>query len=142
AVGQGDDGEFVDVIGWRLDDVVQITRGPSGTTVRLQVLPAGAPPGSTQRIISLVRDKVKLEEQAAKKSIETIEVDGQELKVGVITVPSFYQDFNARSRGDTEYMSTSRDVARLIRELDRKSTRLNSSHVKTSYAVFCLKKKT
>ncbi len=118
AVGQGEDGELVDVIGWRLDDVVQIIRGPSGTTVRLQVLPAGAPPGSPQRVISLVRDKVKLEEQAAKKSIETIEVDGQELKVGVITVPSFYQDFNARSRGDTEYMSTSRDVARLIRELE------------------------
>ncbi|MFO7285531.1 MAG: carboxy terminal-processing peptidase [Gammaproteobacteria bacterium] len=118
AVGQGEEGELVDVIGWRLDDVVQIIRGPRGTVVRLQVLPAGAPPGSPQRIISLVRDKVKLEEQAAKKSVKTIDVDGQELKIGVITVPSFYQDFNARSRGDTEYMSTSRDVARLIRELE------------------------
>lgn len=118
AVGQGSDGELVDVIGWRLDDVVQIIRGPSGTTVRLQVLPAGATPGSTQRVIPLVRDKVKLEEQAAKKSIEMIEVDGEEYKIGVIKVPSFYQDFNARSRGDTEYTSTSRDVARLIRELE------------------------
>src|SRR5690606_314610 len=118
AVAQGPDGEFVDVIGWRLDDVVQIIRGPGGTTGRLQVLPAGAAPGSPPKIIALVRDKGKLEEQAAKKAIETIEVDGQELKVGVITVPSFYQDFAARSRGDAEYTSTSRDVARLIGELE------------------------
>src|SRR5690606_17846894 len=117
AVAQGPD-EFVDVIGWRLDDVVQIIRGPSGTTVRLQVLPAGATPGSPQKVITLVRDKVKLEEQAAKKAVETIEIDGQEFKVGVITVPSFYQDFAARSRGDAEYTSTSRDVARLIAELE------------------------
>ncbi|HEX6994112.1 MAG TPA: carboxy terminal-processing peptidase [Gammaproteobacteria bacterium] len=118
AVAQGADGEFVDVIGWRLDDVVQIIRGPSGTTVRLQVLPAGAAPGSPPKVIALVRDKVKLEEQAAKKSIETVEIDGQEFKVGVITVPSFYQDFAARSRGEAEYTSTSRDVARLIGELE------------------------
>src|SRR5690606_22424341 len=118
AVAQGPDGEFVDVIGWRLDDVVQIIRGPGGTTVRLQVLPAGAAPGSPPKVIALVRDKVKLEEQAAKKSIETVEIDGQELKVGVITVPSFYQDFAARSRGEAEYTSTSRDVARLIGELE------------------------
>jgi carboxyl-terminal processing protease len=118
AVSQGAEGEFVDVIGWRLDDVVQIIRGPSGTTVRLQVLPAGATPGSAQKVIPLIRDKVKLEEQAAKKAVETIEVDGQQLKVGVITVPSFYQDFAARSRGDAEYTSTSRDVARLIGELE------------------------
>ncbi len=117
AVAQGPDGEFVDVIGWRLDDVVQIIRGPSGTTVRLQVLPAGAAPGSPPKVIALVRDKVKLEEQAAKKAVETVEIDGQQYKVGVITVPSFYQDFAARSRGDAEYTSTSRDVARLIDEL-------------------------
>jgi carboxyl-terminal processing protease len=118
AVGEGQVGEFVDVIGWRLDDVVQMIRGPGGTTVRLQVLPAGAAPGSPQRVIALVRDKVKLEEQAAKSSIEEVTLDGEQFKVGIIKVPSFYQDFAARSRGDIDYTSTSRDVARLIGKLE------------------------
>ncbi|MBN1237233.1 MAG: carboxy terminal-processing peptidase [Gammaproteobacteria bacterium] len=119
AVGEGQTGELVDVIGWRLDDVVQMIRGPGGTTVRLQVLPAGAAPGSPQKIIALVRDKVKLEEQAAKSSIEEVTLDdGTPYKVGVIEVPSFYQDFAARSRGEEDYTSTSRDVARLIGELE------------------------
>lgn len=113
----GDDGaEPVDVIGWRLDDVVQKIRGPGGTRVRLQVLPAGAAPGSPEKVIELVRDKIKLEEQAAKKSLLEIPMDGQTYRIGVINVPSFYQDFAARSRGDEDYTSTSRDVSRLIAE--------------------------
>ncbi|HEX5420355.1 MAG TPA: S41 family peptidase, partial [Gammaproteobacteria bacterium] len=117
AVGQGKDGELVDVIGWRLDDVVQLIRGPGGTTVRLQVLPAGAAPGTPQKVISLVRNKVKLEEQAAKSQIKKIDYQGHTYKIGVIDVPSFYQDFAARSRGDQNYTSTSRDVTRLIHQL-------------------------
>lgn len=116
-VGEGDDGELVDVIGWRLDDVVQLIRGPGGTTVRLQVLPAGAAPGSPVKVIALVRDKVKLEEQAAKSEVKEIDYQGRKYKIGVIDVPSFYQDFAARSRGDDDYTSTSRDVTRLIHEL-------------------------
>jgi carboxyl-terminal processing protease len=118
AVGEGRDGELVDVIGWRLDDVVQRIRGPGGTTVRLQVLPAGAVPGSTEKTIELVRDKIKLEEQAAKKEVIEMTLDGESYRVGVITVPSFYQDFAARSRGEADYTSTSRDVARLIEEFE------------------------
>jgi carboxyl-terminal processing protease len=114
-VGDGT-GEIVDVIGWRLDDVVQKIRGPGGTRVRLQVLPAGAAPGSPEKTIELVRDKIKLEEQAAKKELLEIPFDGQKYRIGVITVPSFYQDFAARSRGDDDYTSTSRDVTRLIEE--------------------------
>ena len=114
AVGEGD-GELVDVIGWRLDDVVQKIRGPGGTVVRLQVLPPGAAPGS-EKVIELVRDKIKLEEQAAKKELLTIQLEDKRYRIGVITVPSFYQDFAARSRGDDDYTSTSRDVARLIEE--------------------------
>jgi carboxyl-terminal processing protease len=117
AVGEGKNGELVDVIGWRLDDVVQLIRGPGGTTVRLQVLPAGAAPGSPQKLIALVRDKVKLEEQAAKSQIKEVDYQGHKYKIGVIDVPSFYQDFAARSRGDQDYTSTSKDVARLIRQL-------------------------
>ena len=115
AVGEGN-GELVDVIGWRLDDVVQKIRGPGGSRVRLQVLPAGAAPGSPEKIIELTRDKIKLEEQAAKKELLQIPFDGEQYRIGVITVPSFYQDFAARSRGDDDYTSTSRDVTRLIEE--------------------------
>jgi carboxyl-terminal processing protease len=115
AVGEGGS-EPVDVIGWRLDDVVQKIRGPGGTRVRLQVLPAGAAPGSPEKTIELMRDKVKLEEQAAKKELLEIPFNGRNYRIGVINVPSFYQDFAARSRGDEEYTSTSRDVTRLIDE--------------------------
>src|SRR5690606_24860172 len=114
AVGEGTDGPLTDVIGWRLDDVVQLIRGPGGTTVRLQVLPAGSTPGSPEKIISLRRDKVKLEEQAAKRELLEVPFEGETYRIGVIKVPSFYQDFAARSRGDEDYTSTSRDVARLL----------------------------
>ncbi|HMB72786.1 MAG TPA: PDZ domain-containing protein, partial [Gammaproteobacteria bacterium] len=117
-VGEGEDGEFTDVVGWRIDDVVDRIRGPGGTTVRLQILPAGAAPGSPQNILAITRDKIKLEEQAAQSELQEVELDGQTYKVGVIEVPSFYQDFAARSRGEADYTSTSRDVARLIRELE------------------------
>ena len=115
AVGEAS-GELVDVIGWRLEDVVQKIRGPGGTRVRLQVLPAGANPGSPEKTIELVRDKIKLEDAAAKKSLIEIPFNGRNYRIGVIDVPSFYQDFAARSRGDDDYVSTSRDVTRLIEE--------------------------
>jgi carboxyl-terminal processing protease len=117
-VGEGDEGEFVDVVGWRIDDVVDRIRGPGGTTVRLQILPAGAAPGSPQTVLALRRDKIKLEEQASKGEMTEVDLEGQTYKIGVIEVPSFYQDFAARSRGEEDYTSTSRDVARIIRELE------------------------
>jgi carboxyl-terminal processing protease len=117
-VGEGDDGEFTDVVGWRIDDVVDRIRGPGGTIIRLQILPAGAAPGSTQTVLALTRDKIKLEEQASKGEMIDVDLEGETYKIGVIDVPSFYQDFAARSRGDEDYTSTSRDVARIIRELE------------------------
>jgi carboxyl-terminal processing protease len=117
AVGQGKDGEFKDVIGWRLDDVVQLIRGKGGTTVRLQVLPAGAAPGSQEKTLEFVRNKVTLEAQAAHKEVRNITRDGKTLKVGVITVPGFYQDIAAQNAGDQSYRSTTRDVLRLLNEL-------------------------
>ncbi len=118
AVGQEDSKEMVDVVGWQLDDVVQLIRGPSGTAVRLQILPADGLAGADEIIVDLTRDKIKLSEQAA--SGEAIEVDrnGETMRVGVIKVPSFYQDFDARSRGDENYVSTTRDVERIIAELE------------------------
>jgi len=117
AVGQGDSQEMTDVVGWELDDVVQLIRGPGGTRVRLQILPADALPGSDQYIVELVRDKVKLEAKAAKADTMEVERDGETLRIGVIDVPSFYQDYDARSRGEEDYTSTTRDVARLLKEL-------------------------
>src|SRR6202142_3477843 len=117
AVGEGKNGELVDVIGWRLDDVVQKIRGPGGTLVRLQLLPAGAAPGSVQKIIEFTRNRISLEAQAAHKAMRVIERNGHEMKVGVITVPSFYQDYDASRAGAKDFRSTTRDVQRLIEEL-------------------------
>ncbi|MEE4277682.1 MAG: carboxy terminal-processing peptidase [Halieaceae bacterium] len=119
AVAQGDDGEFEDVIGWRLDEVVQLIRGPKGSTVRLSVLPAKAGADAERREIRIVRNEVKLEEQSAQKRvIEIPHGDGQPLKVGVIDIPTFYIDFEAMRRGDEDYKSTTRDVRRLLKELE------------------------
>jgi carboxyl-terminal processing protease len=118
AVGQGEDGEMEDVIGWRLDDVVDLIRGEAGTVVRLQVLPDGALPGAPQKILDLTRNQVKLEEQAAKSKIIQVPRDGREWSIGVIDVPSFYRDYRALSRGDKDYKSTTKDVKRLISELE------------------------
>ena len=117
-VAQGPEGEMVDVIGWRLDDVVDLIRGPANTEVRLQIIPAGALPGSSEKIIALTRDQVKLEEQAAKSDMITVPRDGREWRIGVIEVPSFYRDYRAMSSGDKDYTSTTRDVKRLIAELE------------------------
>jgi carboxyl-terminal processing protease len=117
AVGQGEAGALTDVVGWRLDDVVQLIRGPENTLVRLQILPASATPGTPEPQLVLARRKITLESQAAKKEVHTLKRGDRELKVGVIAVPSFYQDFQARMKGDAEYRSTTRDVHRLVDEL-------------------------
>ena len=119
AVGQGRSGELTDVVGWRLDDVVQLIRGPANSLVRLSVLPAGANPGSKESLIEFVRNKVTLEAQAARKKLRTVTRGDSTLKVGIIDVPSFYQDYDARVSGDKDYRSTTRDVARLIEELKK-----------------------
>ncbi|HXY75748.1 MAG TPA: carboxy terminal-processing peptidase [Steroidobacteraceae bacterium] len=116
-VGQGHEGPFTDVIGWRLDDVVQLIRGKAGTTVRLQILPAGAAPGSTEKVVEFTRNKVTLEAQAAHKEVKTFARNGRTLKIGVITVPGFYQDVACENAGAEDCRSTTRDVLKLVREL-------------------------
>jgi carboxyl-terminal processing protease len=113
-VAQGHDGPMTDVIGWRLDDVVQQIRGKVGTIVRLQILPAGATPGTAERIVELTRNKVTLEAQAAKKEVRQLQRNGHTYKVGIITVPSFYNDMDAASGGDANNRSTTHDVRRLL----------------------------
>ncbi|MBN8705778.1 MAG: carboxy terminal-processing peptidase [Bacteroidetes bacterium] len=119
-VGQGDSGEVVDVVGWRLDDVVSLIRGPKGTVVRLLVIGANDDLASPGKIVKLTRDKIKLEEQAAKSQVIEVNFKGKTKKIGVIKVPTFYTDFEARQRGDKDYKSTTRDVKRLIAELKEK----------------------
>ena len=117
-VAQGEQGDLIDVIGWRLDDVVQLIRGPADTIVRLQIMPAGALPGTPEKIISLTRNQVKLEEQAAKSETITVPREGRDWSIGVIKVPSFYRDYRALSNGDKDYTSTTKDVRHLIAELE------------------------
>lgn len=116
-VGQGQDGEVVDIVGWRIDEVVKLIRGPKGTTVRLQILPAIEGANAMPKEVVLVRDKIKLEEQTPKKKLIKVEHDNKTYNVGVITIPTFYMDFEEAQKGNPNYGSTTRDVKKLISEL-------------------------
>ena len=116
-VGQGETGPIEDVIGWRLDEIVDLIRGPRDTTVRLEVIPDK---GKTdqRRVVPIRRNEVKLEEQAAQKEIiEFTDEEDQTHRVGVIDIPAFYIDFEAYRQGDKLYRSTTRDVKKLVDEL-------------------------
>ncbi len=116
-VAEGRGGEFQDVVGWRLDDVVQLIRGPKGSLVRLEVIPADTQGKDQRRVIEIVRNEVKLEDQSASKHLLEVYHDDRSMKVGVIVIPTFYNDFRGRDRGDPEFRSTTRDVHRLLTEL-------------------------
>jgi len=119
SVAQGDKGgEFVDVIGWRLTDVVQLIRGPKGSVVRLQIIPANSSENTKPKEIKLTRDKITLEEQSAKKDVLDIQNNKKNYKIGVISVPAFYADFEAQQKGIKDYKSTTRDVKKLLSELE------------------------
>ncbi len=116
-VGQGEDDDIVDVVSWPLGDVVSLIRGPKGSTVRLSVLVANAPEGSPPALITLVRNQIKLEEQAAKSSVVDVMRGETSKRIGVIDLPTFYLDTAAMSRGEPDFRSTARDVQRLVEEL-------------------------
>ena len=116
-VGQGECGAIVDTIGWRIDDVVAKIRGHKGTTVRVEILPAEGGPDAKPVVVTLVRKKVTIAEQAAKKKVIDVKENGRTVKIGVIDLPSFYEDFDARRRGDPDYKSASHDVAKLLAQL-------------------------
>ena len=116
-VGQDQD-EITDVIGWRLDDVVDLIRGPKDSTVRLEIIPATGESAGTNREIAIIRDKIQLEEQAANSEIIEVNTDVGNYKLGVITVPTFYLDIEAFYNRDPNFKSSTRDVMRLLSELD------------------------
>ncbi|ARM92540.1 tail specific protease (plasmid) [Rhizobium sp. CIAT894] len=116
-VGQGKDGPIKEVVGTRLDEVVQMIRGKKGSVVRLDILPADAGADAAHRVVSLVRDKISLDKQAARKTVLSVKAGDTTRKIGIITLPVFYEDFEAKSKGDKDYKSASRDVAKLLGEL-------------------------
>ena len=115
-VGQGESGKLIDVVGWRLDDVVELIRGPKLSVVRLEIVPA-AVEDSKSRIVSITRNTVQLEEQSAQKKVLTLQQGGTAHKIGILEIPTFYADFKAIQQGDPDYKSTTRDVRALIDQL-------------------------
>jgi carboxyl-terminal processing protease len=116
-VAQGADGEMIDVVDWRLDEVVNMIRGPKGTLVRLQIIPVDSADEHQTKVISIVRDTVKLEEQSAKKRIIEVQRDNKKYKMGIIDIPTFYADFKGMNAGKPDYKSTTKDVEQLLLEL-------------------------
>lgn len=122
AVGQGRNGDMVDVVGWRLDDVVDLIRGPKQSVVRLTVIPSDSVDSSDYKTIEITRGKVKLEEQSAQKAVvDLIDDQGELHKIGIIHIPAFYVDFEAYRRNDPNFKSTTRDVYKLLKELAREN---------------------
>ena len=116
-VAQGEEGEFEDIIGWRITDAVKLIRGAKGTLVRLQILKAGSDLNAKPIEISLIREKVKLEDQAAKGSVLEIMNDEKPFRIGVIDIPKFYNDFEGQRNGDGNYKSTTKDVKNILDSL-------------------------
>lgn len=114
SVGQGSDGALIDVVGWRLDDVVEMIRGPKGSIVKLEVIPEDT---EISRLVEITRNTVELEEQSAQKKLITMNRAGRDYRIGVIEVPTFYIDFKALQQGDPNFKSTTRDVRDLIDQL-------------------------
>lgn len=121
SVGQGADGELVDVVGWRLDDVVKLIRGPKDTVVRLELLPSKAGANTVSKTIKINRGKVKLEDQAAQKAVFELTNGVDVYRLGIIDIPAFYMDFDAYQRRDPNFKSTTRDVLRLLQELEEEN---------------------
>ena len=117
-VGQDDDKEIVDVVGWRLDDVVELIRGPKNSKVRLEIIPGTSLDDSETKEIEIIRNLVKLEDQAAEKKVINVERDYKTFRIGVIELPAFYFDFEAYQKRDYSYRSSSKDVKKLLRELN------------------------
>ncbi len=118
-VAQGKTGEFQDIVGWRIENAIALIRGTKGTTVRLRLLPKGA--GAKPRVVEMIREKIVLKDQLAKKEIRTYNSNGKTVKIGIINVPAFYIDFNAYRAKDPNYQSTTRDVKLILDTLKREN---------------------
>jgi carboxyl-terminal processing protease len=116
-VAQGPAGPMEDVVGWRLDDTVALIRGTVDSTVRLDILPAGSGPDAPNKAVALIRNTIKMQDRAAKARVFSVTEGAGKRRVGVITLPSFYEDVEARQKGEKDYRSASRDVGRLLADM-------------------------
>lgn len=116
-VAQGDNGPMVNTMNWQVDEVVKLIKGPKGTVVRLQVVSPNALAGAPPKEIRLVREKIKLEEQRAKKEVIEVSDNGKAFKIGVINIPMFYRDFEGARKHEQGFSSTTSDVKKFIEEL-------------------------
>ncbi len=119
AVAQGKDGEFQDIIGWRIDNAIKLIRGTKGTLVKLKILPQGKTAGDQPKVVEIIREKIVLKDQLVKQEIKTYNNNGKTYKIGIINVPAFYADFAAHRAGDPNYQSTTRDMRLVIDTLKR-----------------------
>jgi len=120
-VGQGKEGEFQNIVGWRIENAIALIRGSKGTIVRLEILPKGTSVSSKPKVVEMVREKIILKDQSAKKEIKTYNSNGKEFRIGVISVPAFYIDFNDYRSGNPNYKSTTHDVKLLIDSLKKQN---------------------
>ena len=123
-VAQGAAGPMEDVVGWRLDDTVALIRGRVDSTVRLDVLPAADGPDASNKTLVLIRKTITMQDRAAKAKVYSVTEGASKRLVGVITLPSFYEDNEARQKGDKNYRSAARDVAKLL--VDLKAQKVDS----------------
>jgi len=121
AVAQGKEGEFQNVIGWRIENAIALIRGTKGTTVRLQILPKGSNVAAKPKVVELVREKIILKDQSAKEEIKTYISNGKTIKIGVISIPAFYIDYNDYKSGNPNYKSTTRDVRLILDSLKKEN---------------------
>jgi carboxyl-terminal processing protease len=121
AVAQGKDGEFQEIIGWRIDNAIKLIRGDKGTVVRLKLLPQGKAVSDPTKTVEIVREKIVLKDQLAKKEIRTYQQNGKSVKIGIINVPAFYVDFDAAKAGNPNYQSTTHDVKVILDSLKREN---------------------
>jgi carboxyl-terminal processing protease len=121
AVGQGQQGPYQNVIGWRIENAIALIRGTKGTTVRLQVIPKGSNNASKPMTVAMVREKIILKDQSAKSEIRSYNSNGKNVKIGVISIPAFYIDYNDYKSGNPNYKSTTRDVKLILDSLKRQN---------------------
>ncbi|HEY0246303.1 MAG TPA: carboxy terminal-processing peptidase [Mucilaginibacter sp.] len=119
-VAQGKDGEFQDIIGWRIENAIKLIRGTKGTLVKLRILPQGKNAGDKSSVVEIVREKIVLQDQLAKEEIRTYNNNGKTIKIGIINVPAFYSDYSAYKAGDANYHTTTRDVKLILDTLKAK----------------------
>jgi carboxyl-terminal processing protease len=120
AVAQGKDGEFQNVVGWRVDNAIALIRGTKGTVVRLEILPKGSM-SSKPKVVEMVREKIIIQDQSVKKEIRTYNSNGKVVKIGVISIPAFYIDYNDYKAGNPNYKSTTRDVKLILDTLKKEN---------------------